>query len=145
MRGLKLVKHQIVYSQLASHPAWVRGLKLYLIDVIGRAFTVAPCVGAWIETGWRFDYEQKVYVAPCVGAWIETIHCTASRQTATVAPCVGAWIETAKTGIQRLHALTSHPAWVRGLKLVKLITNENLNESHPAWVRGLKLTRQSYR
>ena len=33
-----------------SHPAWVRGLKLF--NIIGTlcVVVVAPCVGAWIET-----------------------------------------------------------------------------------------------
>ena len=33
-------------------------------------------------------------VAPYVGAWIETINCLVSIHEHTVAPYVGAWIET---------------------------------------------------
>ena len=33
---------------------------------------VAPCVGAWIETGLVGSDTLPDYVAPCVGAWIET-------------------------------------------------------------------------
>ena len=33
--------------------------------------TVAPCVGAWIETCGAARADDPV-VAPCVGAWIET-------------------------------------------------------------------------
>ena len=33
-----------------SHPMWVRGLKLVLIDVYQGVANVAPHVGAWIET-----------------------------------------------------------------------------------------------
>jgi len=35
---------------LASHPAWVRGLKLIIGAFVGITFLVAPRVGAWIET-----------------------------------------------------------------------------------------------
>ena len=36
-------------AQSASHPVWVRGLKLYVrLLALGRV--VAPRVGAWIET-----------------------------------------------------------------------------------------------
>ena len=76
-----------------SHPAWVRGLKLYQTIRLYYASWVAPCVGAWIET----EYSQLSSLQP------------------VVAPCVGAWIETKNTiGEQML--LRSHPAWVRGLK-----------------------------
>ena len=35
---------------LVSHPTWVRGLKLTLAAIYGTQRTVAPYVGAWIET-----------------------------------------------------------------------------------------------
>ena len=57
-----------------SLPAWERGLKL-------------PYVGS---------VELKNTVAPCVGAWIETVHLSISMIAFSVAPCVGAWIETVK-------------------------------------------------
>ncbi len=34
--------------------------------------------------------------------------------------------------------MQSHPAWVRGLKLLRLNLSPSLFSSHPAWVRGLK-------
>ena len=35
-------------------------------------YSVAPYVGAWIETGDGSIKKQYKYVAPYVGAWIET-------------------------------------------------------------------------
>ncbi len=32
----------------------------------------------------------------------------------------------------------SHPAWVRGLKQVQVLSDDQWQMSHPAWVRGLK-------
>ena len=57
-------------------------------------YTVAPYVGAWIETEYGKNTKRPHYVAPYVGAWIETIK-------------------------NRTHSQTkrSHPMWVRGLKL----------------------------
>ena len=54
-----------------------------------------------------------------------------------VAPYVGAWIETFfKCNPSILD--TSHPMWVRGLKLLLLAGVRMLSMSHPMWVRGLK-------
>ena len=81
-----------------SHPTWVRGLK-QLLQRQHRHVHVAPYVGAWIETLlWLFVDAEEI-VAPYVGAWIETM------QDITLPPY-----------------LRSHPTWVRGLKLHRLIT-----------------------
>ena len=77
---------------IKSHPSWVRGLKL-LTSLFLRFVTVAPLVGAWIETA------QK----------------SANKQNYKVAPLVGAWIETSSASVQ-IRGKTSHPSWVRGLK-----------------------------
>ena len=58
--------------------------------------------------------------------------------TNLVAPRVGAWIETSSLAIADVVALSSHPAWVRGLKPLLEIGFLHGQESHPAWVRGLK-------
>ena len=55
-------------------------------------------------------------VAPCVGAWIETLLLLLSRLLVSVAPCVGAWIETPLAKAVKV-IVKSHPVWVRGLKL----------------------------
>ena len=74
---------------------WVRGLK--------------PIVRSWrsIST-----------VAPYVGAWIETRLHPASTIPYHVAPYVGAWIETRGDNNGVVKVVESHPMWVRGLKLV---------------------------
>ena len=77
-----------------SHPSWVRGLKLP-ISYLAIAITVAPLVGAWIETFhslMQLSCSDKV--APLVGAWIETLISVLGITDFAVAPLVGAWIET---------------------------------------------------
>ena len=55
-----------------------------------------------------------------------------------VAPYVGAWIETLCGRHPRDEERTSHPTWVRGLKLIKNAKHIKPGASHPTWVRGLK-------
>ena len=52
VRGLKLVQADPEIERvLASHPVWVRGLKLqYFSKIRPHTRRVAPRVGAWIET-----------------------------------------------------------------------------------------------
>ena len=83
----------------ASHPTWVRGLKLRKVRQKRKQQKVASYVGAWIETRNR-----------------ESI-----RMIWTVASYVGAWIETFKPGLSELKVSESHPTWVRGLKLSSLV------------------------
>ena len=54
-----------------------------------------------------------------------------------VAPYVGAWIETSSP-FAKLDDATSHPTWVRGLKLFLKLSRVKHMMSHPTWVRGLK-------
>ena len=61
-------------------------------------------------------------VAPRVGAWIETALVILLRRAIKVAPRVGAWIETLKTLFWVLFLIRSHPVWVRGLKPMTLLT-----------------------
>ena len=60
----------------ASHPTWVRGLKLCYPCKDGVVLFVAPYVGAWIETPMIIQVIRNYLVAPYVGAWIETSHQT---------------------------------------------------------------------
>ena len=57
---------------LQSHPTWVRGLKLMLSFTSWWLISVAPYVGAWIETYLVIIIIKVHLVAPYVGAWIET-------------------------------------------------------------------------
>ena len=103
--------------------------------------TVAPRVGAWIETGSLPEMRQQTLgVAPRVGAWIETNSRLTRKETArVVAPRVGAWIETPELDNIIITA-TSHPVWVRGLKPLVGADLVAFHTSHPVWVRGLKPT-----
>ena len=77
-----------------SHPVWVRGLKHSSKGGRVKRSSVAPRVGAWIETETREESTPPSEVAPRVGAWIETIG-----------------------GGKFFLVEKSHPVWVRGLKL----------------------------
>ena len=95
-----------------------------------------------------------------MGAWIETAYWLKDSERSWVAPYVGAWIETAEHYALRLSG-SSHPMWVRGLKLSIFaqticfihvapyvgawIETKGMSgmkkcspRSHPMWVRGLK-------
>ena len=50
MRGLKPYASQIAAATRESHPSWVRGLKHQCDEAAEELQTVAPLVGAWIET-----------------------------------------------------------------------------------------------
>ena len=54
-------------------------------------------------------------VAPYVGAWIETFLTRSKNSLIAVAPYVGAWIETTLNTVFPLTTV-SHLTWVRGLK-----------------------------
>ena len=58
--------------------------------------SVAPYVGAWIETTAGSEKNEISFVAPYVGAWIETSTFVYMYIVCMVAPYVGAWIETRK-------------------------------------------------
>ena len=51
---------------------WVRGLKLRHPHGLSSLSSVAPRVGAWIETEVMGKGGLLAQVAPRVGAWIET-------------------------------------------------------------------------
>ena len=63
----------------------------------------------------RLNAVIRKTVAPRVGAWIETSVMWKAMIGRIVAPRVGAWIETKR--LERYDGRRlSHPAWVRGLK-----------------------------
>ena len=94
VRGLKLPLSGHKIDEFWSHPVWVRGLKP-LVDIpLILLFSVAPRVGAWIETNVYTCNNQGIAVAPRVGAWIETSLQSGLCDYIGVAPRVGAWIET---------------------------------------------------
>ena len=78
---------------MQSHPTWVRGLK-QTSRLMWTCRSVAPYVGAWIETVADVKNASYSEVAPYVGAWIETVLSIKQCRISDVAPYVGAWIET---------------------------------------------------
>ena len=76
---------------------WVRGLKPDAPPVGRIAATVAPYVGAWIET--RVVVEELSDDAASHPMWVRGLKPTPGvcpPRGCVVAPYVGAWIETAK-------------------------------------------------
>ena len=69
-------------------------------------------------------------VAPRVGAWIETRSAAFASAAAFVAPRVGAWIETI-IGCKCDGKAMSHPVWVRGLKQIKRLYWVSLRRRTP--------------
>jgi len=94
VRGLKQGKEWLPEAEALSHPARVRGLKLYGEGEIFTWQNVAPRAGAWIETAIIFGNWQELIVAPRAGAWIETTSIQGMEHWEMVAPRAGAWIET---------------------------------------------------
>ena len=122
---------------LVSRPAWARGLKHHVSGDNGGATSVAPCVGAWIETNHSLGCGLIILSRPAWARGLKLL-CTAKRAAMqAVAPCVGAWIETYRPSIRR-NRIESRPAWARGLKPLESGYSHEDSESRPAWARGLK-------
>ena len=60
-----------------------------------------------------------------MGAWIETPRLDSDNLATLVAPRVGAWIETLSKKDDKTLVL-SHPVWVRGLKLLIMLSKLSL-------------------
>ena len=72
-----------------------------------------------------------------MGAWIEISLFAKDLLTGLVAPLVGAWIEIVKGSINKSLSFSSHPSWVRGLKLESLRSFDFCNLVAPlvgAWI-----------
>ena len=57
-----------------------------------------------------------------MGAWVETYIDENLRDDVIVAPYVGAWVETQAAAASNPTAQASHLTWVRGLKLLLILT-----------------------
>ena len=89
----------LYFSLYLSHPSWMRGLKPEHRDFAKAEQVVASLVDAWIETSPFSSVSVPREVASLVDAWIETY--------------------LIKASLSRF--FSSHPSWMRGLKLfVKL-------------------------
>ena len=109
MRDRTLKVHQ-------SRPTWARGLKpdIYTLESIDGT------------------------VAPHVGAWIETMEHGGSKTFAQSRPT---WARGLKLEVRdrvRRGGLASRPTWARGLKLGESRTGPAIRRSRPTWARGLK-------
>ena len=74
-------------------------------------------MGAWIEIVSVRDGQLNKTVAPHMGAWIEILASFVSMSNLIVAPHMGAWIEIRVRLSPWITSASSHPTWVRGLKL----------------------------
>ena len=78
----------------ASHPTWVRGLKLNNLARNIFSFLVAPYMGAWIEIRrfpkkYRFTFVSHPTWVRGLKCWYAVLH----KRVFFVAPYMGAWIE----------------------------------------------------
>ena len=61
VRGLKLCSVLVELDSVTSHPVWVRGLKPQQRDYVVNPLSVAPCMGAWIETQLKGQQIARAY------------------------------------------------------------------------------------
>ena len=112
--GLKLLLSLLPFGRSSSHPAWVCGLKLtYIINSKPPyRHTLRGCVD-WNRLS--VEVHPDAEVTPCVGVWIETTFPRKNPPKAchTLRGCVD-WNFDSMTFNEC--AALSHPAWVCGLK-----------------------------
>ena len=125
VRGLKHRNNKDAAVCTWSHPTWVRGLKPRTEYKRLKKLKSHP---TWVRGLKHLPFRKpllKETVAPYVGAWIETKLNNSKSPTATVAPYVGAWIET-RVSTRKTLSVWSHPTWVRGLKLSSTLNAQSL-------------------
>ncbi len=120
-----------------SRPVWARGLKLSMLVTKNSLARSRPVWARGLKPSLLVGFCWYTTVAPRVGAWIETANWKSCPRVARVAPRVGAWIETSI-----LHNVTignrSRPVWARGLKRWIDAFRSAECQSRPVWARGLK-------
>ena len=77
-------------------------------------------MGAWIETEFYLFRFSSATVAPYVGAWIETIEQDSKRFAYPSHPMWVRGLKLAEAALYIINRIKSHPMWVRGLKLIIL-------------------------
>ena len=137
-RGLKLVLIAIPWEMRTSLPSWERGLKRETSTIYYHKKTVAPFVGAWIETqssvvlsasttslpSWerglkqsrQNDKKRRYRSLPSWERGLKLFPVRPRYGEGEVAPFVGAWIETAGRSGKNSSPSPSLPSWERGLK-----------------------------
>ena len=138
-RGSKPLRQEAIAINVESPLAWGRGSKRDHRCSPVPHYSVAPRVGAWIETITALLHIEATRVAPRVGAWIETSSAPSSSGTRSVAPRVGAWIETVAATLTTTQQQESPLAWGRGSKLHQRVPRPRRALSPLAWGRGSKL------
>ena len=94
---------------------WVRGLKHCIYVSVSVLVSVAPRVGAWIET---LKVNKLAYNVKSHPVWVRGL-----KQP----------LQSKVSAEEK-----SHPVWVRGLKQFECVKEIFKKKSHPVWVRGLK-------
>ena len=116
-RGLKQSTTKAITNRTTSLPPWERGLKRIFSMWHQSPSSVAPSVGAWIET---YGECCQLYNNLSLPPWERGLKhrwLPCNREGVRVAPSVGAWIETI-LGVPQPIGSWSLPLWERGLKRV---------------------------
>ena len=116
---------------------WERGLKQWMTEDINQYAESLPMWMRALDRGCIKEPVDIKTVAPHVGAWIETHYQLTPIQVFMVAPHVGAWIETSPLSC-RYTGSRSLPMWERGLKQTSQLYCAARYASLPMWERGLK-------
>ena len=100
--------------------------------------SVAPYVGAWIETVILIYLTATSLSHP---TWVRGLKPSFRPPSLPCQPSHPTWVRGLKLTADDdgvAHHLTSHPTWVRGLKRYMYVARAASPVSHPTWVRGLK-------
>ena len=134
-----LVVWKYLLCASASHPSWVRGLKLYTWVYLSVFPLVAPFMGAWIEILSLLCVKTLTFVALPVSAWIEIKSWKMAnlRYTSrTPRECVDWNLDTVED--RRLSEHSRTPRGCVDWNNLRVMSPCSNSPSHPSWVRGLK-------
>ena len=87
---------------IRSLPIWERGLKQHFLDVLSHQHSVAPYMGAWIETPLRITKQKVLTSLPIWERGLKPVMLAVACCPGSVAPYMGAWIETPLHSLQNL-------------------------------------------
>ena len=91
--------------------AWIETIIVENLSTLG---SVAPPVGAWIETVYQHQFVDSLLSRPPWARGLKLLHADHQTGRCYVAPPVGAWIETDKFGFKKLSIWVAPPvgAWI---------------------------------
>ena len=116
----------------------MRGLKLRRRTKKTRQSSVAPLVGAWIETALGGVFSGMFGSHP---SWVRGLKLHLILVPVLHLLSHPSWVRGLKHNNNKLvrpGETMSHPSWVRGLKPNHQNEEQRKSLSHPSWVRGLK-------